>query len=66
MNWIIRLYDWIVGLFDRSPQTAPDPEYVWRPAAPEPSPVGVPDAAFPHENQNIMDIVVGAAGGGQA
>lgn len=47
MNWFTRFYDWFVGLFDRSSETAPEPEYVWRPAAPEPGPVAAPDGAFP-------------------
>jgi Cdc6-like AAA superfamily ATPase len=48
MNWFFNLYDWFVGLFDRSPTTAPESEYVWRPAASEPSPVAMPESgAFP-------------------
>ncbi|MBV8683153.1 MAG: AAA family ATPase [Caulobacteraceae bacterium] len=47
MNWFYRIYDWVLGLFDRSPATSPEPEYVWRPAAAEPAPVAIPEGAYP-------------------
>jgi Cdc6-like AAA superfamily ATPase len=47
MNWFSRLAEWFAGLLGGSSEAAPEPEYVWRPAAPDASPLSGPDGAFP-------------------
>jgi Cdc6-like AAA superfamily ATPase len=47
MSWFSRLTDWFTGLFGRSPEAVAELDYVWRPAAPEPSPLDAADGAFP-------------------